>query len=72
MDKTAIMHVPIGKVAFSEKQLLENLAALVDAVVKAKPTGAKGAYIKSITMTTSMGPGIKLDVPQTVALGSTV
>jgi large subunit ribosomal protein L1 len=62
LDRTAIIHVPIGKVSFDEAQLLENLTALVEAVSKAKPGGAKGQYIKSAFLTTTMGPGIKLDL----------
>ncbi len=70
VDKTALIHAPIGKASFDEEGLLSNLGSFVDAVVKAKPSGAKGAYIKSITMATTMGPGIKLDIPETMALGS--
>ncbi|MGD0353522.1 MAG: 50S ribosomal protein L1 [Dehalococcoidia bacterium] len=62
LDRTAIIHVPIGKVSFDEAQLLENLTALVEAINKAKPGGAKGQYIKSAFLTTTMGPGIKLDL----------
>jgi large subunit ribosomal protein L1 len=62
LDRTAIIHVPIGKVSFGEAQLLENLTALVEAINKAKPGGAKGQYIKSAFLTTTMGPGIKLDL----------
>jgi large subunit ribosomal protein L1 len=61
VDKTSNLHVPIGKVSFNEKQLYDNLAALMDAVKKARPASAKGTYIKRITLTTTMGPGIKLD-----------
>lgn len=68
LDKTAIIHTPLGKVSFDEKKLLENLAAIVEAVVKAKPSGAKGQYIKSATLATSMGPGIKLDLTPTLSL----
>ncbi len=68
LDRTALIHVPIGKVSFEEPQLVENLTALVDAVQKAKPSGARGQYIKGITLTTTMGPGIKLDLPSTLAL----
>jgi large subunit ribosomal protein L1 len=50
---------------------LDNLGSLVDAVVKAKPAGSKGSYIKSITLASTMGPGVKLDIPETVALAST-
>jgi large subunit ribosomal protein L1 len=62
LDRTAIIHVPIGKASFDEAQLLENLNALVEAVNKAKPGGAKGQYIKSAFLTTTMGPGIRLDL----------
>lgn len=68
VDRTSLIHVPIGKVSFEEQQLVENLGALVDAVQKAKPSGAKGQYIRSLTLTTTMGPGIKLDIPKTVAV----
>lgn len=67
LDKTALIHVPIGKVSFSDEALLENLTTLVDAIQKAKPSGAKGQYIKSVTLTTTMGPGIKLDLGATLS-----
>jgi large subunit ribosomal protein L1 len=62
LDKTSIIHVPMGKVSFEEQKLVENLTAIMEAVVKAKPSGAKGQYIRSVFVTTTMGPGIKLDV----------
>lgn len=62
LDRTGIIHVPIGKISFDETKLLENLVALVEAVIKAKPSGAKGQYIKSAFLTTTMGPGIRLDL----------
>ncbi len=68
LDKTANMHVSIGKVSFEADKLYDNFAALMDAVRKAKPTGAKGAYIKRITLTTTMGPGIKIDPNEAQAL----
>jgi large subunit ribosomal protein L1 len=68
LDRTSIVHVPIGKVSFEEEKLLENLATLVQEVVKAKPSGAKGQFIRSMTLTTTMGPGIKLDLTPTLAL----
>jgi large subunit ribosomal protein L1 len=68
LDKTAIIHTPVGKVSFDDKKLLENLSAVIEAVVKAKPSGAKGQYIKTATLTTSMGPGIKLDLTPTLSL----
>ena len=68
--KAPLIQVPIGKASFEEKGLLDNLGSLVDAVVKARPAGSKGTYIKNITITSTMGPGIKLDVPQTMAIAS--
>ncbi len=67
IDKQAIVHQAIGKVSFTPDQLLANAIALVDAVMKAKPSAAKGTYVKAMALTTSMGPGIKLDVTQTIA-----
>lgn len=67
LDRTAIIHVPIGKISFEQTKLLENLTALVDAVMKAKPSGAKGQYVKSAFLTTTMGPGIKLDLKSMLA-----
>lgn len=67
-DKTALMHVPIGKVSFEEQALLDNLSTVVDAIVKAKPTGAKGQYIRSATLSSTMGPGVHLDLTPTLAL----
>ncbi len=61
LDKTANIHVSIGKVSFTTEQLYENFAALMEAIRKARPAAAKGTYIKRITVTTSMGPGIKVD-----------
>lgn len=61
VDKTANLHVPIGKVSFDEAKLYDNLAALMDAVKKARPASAKGAYIKRVTLTSTMGPGIRID-----------
>jgi large subunit ribosomal protein L1 len=71
LDKTAIIHTAVGKLSFDDKKLLENVAALIDAVVKAKPSGAKGQFIKSISLTTSMGPGIKLDLAPTFSMTTT-
>jgi large subunit ribosomal protein L1 len=64
LDKTANIHCPIGKVSFGEKQLFENLATLMEAIKRAKPPAAKGNYIKHVTLTTTMGPGIKVDLAQ--------
>jgi large subunit ribosomal protein L1 len=61
LDKTANIHVPIGKVSFDEQKLFENFSALMEALRKARPSAAKGNYIKHITMTATMGPGIKID-----------
>ncbi len=61
-DKAGNVQAPIGKASFTEEQLLQNYIALADTLVKVKPSGAKGQYIKSVTLSTTMGPGIKLDV----------
>ena len=61
LDKTNIVHVPVGKVSFSEEQLTDNFKAVMDAIVKAKPSAVKGQYIKNITLTSTMGPGVKVD-----------
>lgn len=71
LDRTALMHVPIGKVSFESEKLLENLGALVDAIMKARPTGAKGQYIRSVTVTPTMGPGVSIDVQSAQALATT-
>jgi large subunit ribosomal protein L1 len=68
MDKTANIHIPIGKVSFQAEQLLENFASLVDAVQTAKPAGAKAQFIKKIVLTSTMGPGIKVDVTEALGL----
>ncbi|MDE7300828.1 MAG: 50S ribosomal protein L1 [Clostridia bacterium] len=60
LDKTAIIHCPIGKKSFGTEKLVENLNALMDAIVKAKPAAAKGQYIKSVTVASTMGPGVKI------------
>lgn len=70
LDRTAIIHVPLGKVSFEEEKLMDNLTAVVEAIVKAKPSGAKGQYVRSVFLTTTMGPGIKLDLQPTLALSS--
>ena len=67
-DRTNLVHVPLGKVSFAEDALMDNLAALIEAIVREKPSGAKGQYIRSITLTTTMGPGIPLDIPATLSL----
>ncbi len=68
LDRTAIIHLSIGKLSFEDEKLLGNLAAVIDAIVKAKPSGAKGQYIRSITLTSTMGPGLKLDLRSALAL----
>ena len=60
LDKTAIIHCPIGKKSFGKEKLAENYAALMDAIVKAKPAAAKGTYLKSVTLASTMGPGVKV------------
>ena len=62
LDKTNIIHVPVGKASFTEEQLTDNFNALVDALNKAKPSALKGQYFKSVTLTSTMGPGVKLNV----------
>lgn len=61
LDKTNIIHVPVGKASFTEEQLADNIGTLMGAIVKAKPSSAKGQYLKSVTIATTMGPGIRLD-----------
>ena len=61
LDKTNIIHVPVGKVSFGGEKLADNFAALMDAIVKAKPSAAKGQYLRSVTVTSTMGPGVKIN-----------
>lgn len=68
MDRTAVIHLPVGKLSFDDDKLLENLAALIETVLRVKPAGAKGQYVRSASLSTSMGPGIKLDLKPTLAL----
>ncbi|MBA7472413.1 50S ribosomal protein L1 [subsurface metagenome] len=70
LDRQAIIHVVLGKVSFEEDKLLDNLTALVEAVMKAKPSGAKGQYVKTASLTTTMGPGIRLDLKPALSLSS--
>jgi len=70
LDRTAIIHLPLGKVSFEDDKLMGNLAAVVEAVVKAKPSGAKGQYVRTASLTTTMGAGIKLDLRPTLSLTS--
>ncbi len=64
-DRTAIVHLVIGKASFEERQLLENYAAVIEEIIRAKPTVAKGRYLRSIAMTSTMGPGVKVDPSRT-------
>jgi len=68
LDRTAIIHVPLGKVSFEDDKLVDNLSAVIEAVVKAKPSGAKGQYIKTASLASTMGPGIKLDLKSILSL----
>src|SRR6202161_1600934 len=64
-DRTAIVHLVIGKASFNEQQLLENYAAVIEELIRAKPSAAKGRYLRSITVTSTMGPGVKVDPSRT-------
>jgi len=68
LDKTANIHVPIGKASFSAEKLTENLATLMTAIKKARPAAAKGGYVKRVTLTSTMGPGIKIDPFQALSM----
>ncbi len=68
VDKTGNLHVPIGKASFTPQQLMDNLSALMDAVNRAKPSGAKGVYVRRVTLASTMSPGIRLDSAQAVTL----
>ena len=61
LDKTNIIHCPLGKVSFGKEKLMENFTALLEAIVKARPAAAKGQYLRSVTIATTMGPGVKLN-----------
>ena len=67
LDKTNIIHVPIGKASFTEEQLADNFQTLMDAIIKARPSALKGTFIKSATLTSTMGPGVKLNVTRLMA-----
>jgi large subunit ribosomal protein L1 len=64
-DRSGIVHLVIGRADFDERRLLENYAALIDEIVRAKPAAAKGRYIRSVTLSTTMGPGVKVDPTKT-------
>lgn len=70
LDRSAGIHVPLGKISFEVDKLLENLATVVEAIVKARPSGAKGQYIRSAFLSTTMGPGIKLDLKSTLSVAA--
>jgi len=70
LDRTAIIHVPLGKVSFEADKLMDNLTAVIETIVKAKPSGVKGQYVKTAFIASTMGPGIKLDLKPTLALSS--
>jgi large subunit ribosomal protein L1 len=61
VDKTSIIHTPIGKASFTQEKLYENAKTLIDAVLKAKPAAAKGKYVRSIFLSSTMGPGVRVD-----------
>ncbi len=70
LDRTAIIHMPLGKISFEADMLLGNLTVVIEAILKAKPSGAKGQYIKSAYLTSTMGPGIRLDLKAIMSLGT--
>ena len=70
LDRSAIIHVPLGKVSFEDDKLMGNLTAVMEAVMKAKPAGAKGQYVKTASLATTMGPGIRLDLKPVLSLTS--
>lgn len=69
-EKNGIIHVPVGKKSFDEGKIRQNVNAIVNAIIKAKPASAKGTYLKSLTMSTTMGPGIKIDTQEALALAN--
>jgi large subunit ribosomal protein L1 len=70
VDRAGIVHVPVGKASFTPDQLAANVATLVDAVQRAKPTGAKGTYMRTLTLAPTMGPGVRVDIPSALAAAS--
>ena len=71
LDKSAIVHTIVGKASFGENELAENVATLLDAIIRAKPSAAKGTYLRSITLTSTMGPGVKVDPNRVKATAGT-
>jgi len=67
VDRAGIVHAPVGKASFTPTQLTENVAALVDAINRAKPSGAKGTYLRTLTLAPTMGPGVRIDIPSALA-----
>jgi large subunit ribosomal protein L1 len=70
VDRAGIIHVPVGKASFTPEQLAANVATLVDAVNRAKPSGAKGTYMRTLTLAPTMGPGVRIDIPSALAAAS--
>jgi large subunit ribosomal protein L1 len=70
VDRAGIVHVPVGKASFTPDQLAANVATLVDAVQRAKPSGAKGTYMRTLTLAPTMGPGVRVDIPSALAAAS--
>ena len=68
VDKTALLHIPAGKLSFSDAALMSNISSVIDAVVRARPTGAKGVYVRSVVLSSTMSPSIRLDIPSALAL----
>lgn len=68
VDKTALLHIPAGKLSFNDDALMANITSVVDAVVRARPSGAKGTYVKSVVLSSTMSPSVRLDVPAALAL----
>jgi large subunit ribosomal protein L1 len=70
VDKAGIIHVSFGKAAFEAQQLVDNLATLMDAINRARPAGAKGQYLRTLTIASTMGPGIRVDIPAVLAVAA--
>ena len=68
VDKTSLIHMPIGKISFSDDQLMQNLTASVDAIVRSRPSGSKGQYVRSVVLCSTMSPSVRLDVPTALTL----
>jgi len=71
VDRAGIVHAPVGRASFTPEQLAANVATLVDAIQRAKPSGAKGTYMRSLTLAPTMGPGVRIDIPSALAAAST-